>query len=138
MESLPYIDEHRRHVDAPVDEVWTALLRMLRGMTGGLPLARVLGCEPRTATTQFAGVPGDAVPGFRVVDVEPGRRLSLRGKHRFSRYELTFVLDEGELRAVTHAAFPGVLGRLYRAAVISSGVHAFVTRHMLRRVARRV
>jgi hypothetical protein len=76
------------------------------------------------------------VPGFRVVEAEPCRRLALRGRHRFSNYALTFVLDGDRLRAQTHAAFPGVLGRLYRAAVIGSGGHRLVTRRLLRQVAR--
>jgi hypothetical protein len=40
------------------------------------------------------------------------------------------------LRVQTHAAFPGALGRLYRAAVIGSGAHRIVARRLLRRVAR--
>jgi hypothetical protein len=40
------------------------------------------------------------------------------------------------LRAETHAAFPGLLGRLYRAAVIGSGGHRLVTRRLLRQIAR--
>ncbi len=87
-------------------------------------------------TAEFAGRPGDTVPGFRVVEVEPGRRLVLRGRHRFSNYALTFVLDGDHLRAQTHAAFPGVLGWLYRTAVIRSGGHRLVTRRLLRQVAR--
>jgi hypothetical protein len=76
------------------------------------------------------------VPGFRVVEAESGRRLALRGRHRFSNYALTFVLDGDRLRAQTHATFPGVLGWLYRAAVIGSGGHRLVTRRLLRQVAR--
>jgi len=76
------------------------------------------------------------LPGFRVDQAEPGRWLAFRGRHRFSRYALTFILDGGCLRARTHAAFPGVLGRLYRAAVIGSGAHRLVTRRMRRRIAR--
>jgi hypothetical protein len=72
----------------------------------------------------------------RVVEAEPGRRLALRGRHRFSNYALTFVLDGDRLRAQTHAAFPGVPGRLYRAAVIGSGGHRLVTRRLLRQIAR--
>lgn len=138
MEPLPYIDEHSQAVDAPVDAVWAALVRVLRGMRGSAPLARVLGCDPVRGTAEFAGRAGDAVPGFRVAEAEPGRRLVLRGRHRFANYRLTFLIDGGRLRAQTHAAFPGVLGRLYRAAVIASGGHRLVTRHMLRRVARAV
>ncbi len=137
MEQLPYIDEHSQRVDAPADEVWIALLKVLRHQMGGSArLARLLGCDPAQGTAEFAGRPGEAVPGFRVVEAEPGRRLALRGRHRFSNYALTFVLDGDRLRAQTHAAFPGVLGRLYRAAVIGSGGHRLVTRRLLRQVAR--
>jgi len=137
MEQLPYIDEHSQRVDAPADVVWMALLEVLRREMGGSErIARMLGCDPAQGTSEFAGRPGDAVPGFRVVEAEPGRRLALRGRHRFSSYALTFVLDGDHLRAQTHAAFPGVLGRLYRAAVIGSGGHRLVTRRLLRQVAR--
>jgi len=137
MEQLPYVDEHHRRIDAPAEVVWTALLKVLRREMGaGAPLARLLGCDPAEGTPEFAGRPGDAVPGFRVVEAEPGRRLALRGRHRFADYALTFVIDGDRLRAQTHAAFPGVLGRLYRAAVLGSGGHRLVTRRLLRQVAR--
>jgi hypothetical protein len=137
MEQLPYIDELRQRVSAPADVVWTALLKVLRREMGGsATIARTLGCEPAQGTPEFAGRPGEAVPGFRVVEAEPGRRLVLRGRHRFSNYALTFVLDSDQLRAQTHAAFPGVLGWLYRAAVIWSGGHQLVTQRLLRQVAR--
>jgi len=139
MEQLPYIDEHLQRVDAPADVLWTALLKVLRReMGGGAPVARILGCDPAQGTAEFAGRLGDAVPGFRVVETEPGRRLALRGRHRFANYALTFVFDGDLLRAQTHAEFPGVLGRLYRAAVIGSGGHRFVTRRLLRQVDDRV
>ena len=138
MEQLPYIDDQSQPVDAPADEVWTALLKVLRReMGGGAPIARILGCDPADGTTAFAG-PGDTVPGFRVIEADPGRRLALRGRHRFSRYALTFFVEGDRLRAQTHAAFPGVLGWLYRAAVIGSGGHGIVTRRLLRRVRPRV
>jgi hypothetical protein len=137
MEQLPYIDEQSQRVDAPADVLWTALLKVLRRQMGGsAPIARILGCDPAEGTAEFAGRPGEAVPGFRVVEVEPGRRLALRGRHRFSNYALTFVFEGDLLRAQTHAEFPGVLGRLYRAAVIGSGGHRLVTRRILRQVAR--
>jgi hypothetical protein len=134
---LPYVDEHQQRIDAPADTVWAALVEMLRhDMGGSEPFARMLGCDPAETSASFAGRPGDTVPGFRVAEAEPGRRLVLRGKHRFSDYALTFVLDDGVLRAQTHAAFPGVLGRLYRTAVIGTGGHRIATRRMLRHVAR--
>ncbi len=137
MERLPYIDEHSQRVDAPADVVWTALLKVLRReMRGSAPIAKILGCDPAQGTPEFAGRPGEAVAGFRVVEAEPGRRLALRGRHRFSNYALTFILEGDCLRAQTHALFPGVLGRLYRAAVIGSGGHRLATRRLLRQVAR--
>ncbi len=136
MEQLPYIDEHSQRVDAPADVVWAALSKVLRREMGGsAPIARILRCDPAQGTAEFAGRPGETVPGFRVVEAEPGRRLALRGRHRFSNYALTFVLDGDRLRAQTYAAFPGVLGRLYRAAVIGSGGHRLATRRLLRQVA---
>jgi hypothetical protein len=137
MERLPWVDEHSQRVDAPADEVWRGLLEVLQREFGASArIARLLGCDPATGTAQFAGRPGEAIPGFRVVEAEPPRRLALRGRHRFSIYALTFVLDGKCLRAQTHAAFPGILGRLYRAAVIGSGGHRLVTRRLLRQVAR--
>lgn len=138
MEQLPYIDEHSQRIDAPADRVWTALLRTLGpGVVGASAvIARILGCDPAQGTAEFSGRPGDTVPGFRVVEAEPGRRLALRGRHRFADYALTFVLDAGQLRARTDAAFLGLSGRLYRAAVIGTGGHRIVTRQLLRRVAR--
>jgi hypothetical protein len=136
VDALPFIDEHSVRIDAPADAVWSALLSVLRGMNGSSAFARLLGCDPVEGTTELTGAPGDALPGFRVVEAEPGRRLALRGRHRFADYALTFELEDGCLRAVTHADFPGVRGKLYRAAVIGSGGHRIVTRQLLRRVAR--
>ena len=139
MTELPYVDEHSLPIAAPVDVVWAALLSVLRRQMGGsAAFARILGCDPAETTAGFAGRPGETVPGFRVAESEPGRRLTLRGRHRFSDYALTFVLDGDRLRARTHAVFPGVLGRLYRATVIGSGAHRVVTRRLLRQVARHV
>jgi hypothetical protein len=89
MEQLPYIDEHVQMVDAPADVVWAALLKVLsRQMGGSAPIARILGCDPAQGTAEFAGRAGEAVSGFRVAEAEPGRRLALRGRHRFSSYAL--------------------------------------------------
>jgi hypothetical protein len=139
MQPLPFVDEQSQRLDAPADMVWSALLRVLRRTMGASEtLARILGCDPADGTAEFAGRVGDTVPGFRVVASEPGRRLALRGRHRFADYALTFALEGGLLRAQTSAAFPGVKGRLYRAAVIGSGSHRVVTRRLLRQVARSV
>lgn len=110
------------------------MLRETMGSSGRL--ARWLGCEPAIGSDSFTGRPGETLPGFRVAVAEAGRRLELRGRHRFSTYALTFFFDGGQLYARTHAAFPGILGRLYRAAVIGTGGHRILTQRMLRRAAR--
>ena len=134
---LPYIDEHRQPTRASREQLWSALLRELsRQMGGSARFARLLGCDPSAVSPSFDGHPGDTVPGFRVREAQPGYRLVLEGRHRFSRYELTFVLDGDQLRAQTHAAFPGVLGKIYRAAVIGTGGHRVITRRLLKRITR--
>jgi hypothetical protein len=61
----------------------------------------------------------------------------LHGSHRFSSYAMVFSIEGPVLRARTYADFPGVLGRLYRLAVIDSGAHGAVVRRMLRSIAGR-
>lgn len=136
MERLPYIDQHVHWTDAPPEAVWTAAVAVLgRSFGGAGRVGRVLGCEPASCSGRFEGREGQTLPGFRVVEAEPGRRLILRGRHRFSRYELAVLLDPGQVRAQTSAAFPGPLGRLYRAGVIGTGAHRLVTKRLLRQVA---
>ena len=70
----------------------------------------------------------------------PGERLELAGRHRFSRYALTFSLQDGQpgvtrLAARSFAEFPGIHGRAYRALVISTRLHVLATRAMLRTIA---
>lgn len=135
MEELPCIDEHAIATAASRDAVWTSLLCTLRQtMGGGAAFARFLGCEPSRASKLFGGIVGQTLLGFRVIDAVPGHRLALEGRHRFSRYRLTFFIDDDQVRARTDAAFPGALGRLYRSAVIGSGGHRLVVRRMLRQV----
>ena len=135
MEDLPFVDEHAVSTDALRGEVWAAVVGTLRRtLGGGSAVARVLGCEPATASDDFAGMVGDTLPGFRVISSAPGRSLTLEGRHRFSRYRLTFRLDDDRLTATTEAAFPGTLGRLYRTAVIGSTAHERITRRMLRQM----
>jgi hypothetical protein len=134
---LPFVDVHSVPVSASPDAVWTALVRGLATTFDHRTAARLLGCDPNALSPDFAGGLGQTLSGFRVMDSEPGHRLRLAGRHHFSSYTLTFVLDDGTLRAETHAAFPGPHGRLYRAAVIGSGGHVFLTRRMLRGIAAR-
>ncbi len=127
---LPFVDEHTIRIAASRDLVWTALQRYavssLR-ITEGSPLARVLGTEPAA--------------GFEISERTPGERLTLVGRHRFSRYLLSFEVTEAgngdtRLHALTYAAFPGVTGRVYRALVIGTRAHVVATNHILRSIRR--
>jgi hypothetical protein len=73
---------------------------------------------------------------------KPPTELALEGAHRFSRYALTFRLDElaasrSKVRAETRAAFPGLHGRAYKTLVISSRAHVVAVRRLLRLIKRR-
>jgi hypothetical protein len=127
---LPYVDEHTITIAAPRERAWTALQRYASAslrVSDRNPLAKLLGTQPRA--------------GFEVVQAEPGRGLTLEGRHRFSRYRLAFTLSDGpagttQLRAATYAAFPGVRGQVYRALVIGSRGHRVAVWLMLRSVRR--
>jgi hypothetical protein len=136
---LPFIDRHCIDVTAPPVRVWAALSDVLARGYGGLGfrwVARVLGSD-ETAVTGPPLVAGSTVVGFRVTEVQPERRVRLTGHHRFSRYALTFELDDGSLCATTEAEFPGVHGTLYKALVIGSHGHVVATRRILKDVRRR-
>jgi len=136
---MAFIDQHEVLVPASAAEVWKALLSHARGLDAPGPMAFVLGTEPRRATgTPFE--PGSAVAGFAVAEVEPERLLRLTGRHRFSRYELAFVLtpEPGgtRLAARSSAEFPGPHGFLYRTLVITSGAHRVLVRRLLATISR--
>ena len=127
---LPYVDEHAVRIPVSRDLVWTALQRYVAsslGSTEGSPVTRILGTEPRA--------------GFEVLESVPAQRLTLVGRHRFSRYMLDFELADAadaatQLRAQTYAAFPGVAGRVYRALVIGTRLHVVATNRILRSIRR--
>ena len=128
---LPFIDTHALTVVAPRERVWAAVREYVdRTLATGRAslLGRLLGAEPAS--------------GFAVAEEVAGERLVLRGRHRFSDYRLIFEVAAADRATVLHAhsyaVFPGVTGRLYRTAVIGSGVHVVATRHLLRSIARRV
>ena len=138
--ALPAIDEHSVEIAAGRKRVWDALVA---GLPGGSPAERsrqvgaaLLGWEERRATGR-PGEVGSTLVGFRVERARPRKELALTGRHRLSRYALTFRIEDGRragttvLRAATDAEFPGVAGRAYRALVIGSGIHARVMRGML-------
>ena len=107
---LPFIDEHSEPFDASPAAVWWPLLRTFGHHLNADRLARLPGCDPSERTLSLTGSPGQTVPGFRIDEADPERRLVLCGRHRFAAYSLTFRMDGGTLRAETRAAFPGILG----------------------------
>jgi hypothetical protein len=126
---LPFVDEHAISIAASRDVVWSALERYVATSlrVGDGPLARILGTQPAA--------------GFEVSDSRPTDRLTLIGRHRFSRYMLAFDLADAtdgitRLSAKTYAAFPGVHGRIYRALVIGTGAHAVATDRIVRSIRR--
>jgi uncharacterized protein YndB with AHSA1/START domain len=142
-ETLPFIDEHSVRVNAAPEDVWRSLARWVgrrpRRIASGY--VRVVGGQPSRATGR-APQPGATMPGFAVAAAEPGSRLLLTGRHRFSDYALEFTLTpeaEGRTRlaALTYARFPGLPGRAYRALVIGSRGHALLVNALLRDIARR-
>lgn len=144
MPELPFIDEHSRVIDASQQVTWGALRDVATGAfstpaTG--VVSRLLGCEETQAAGE-QGSTGSTIPGFRVERSEPPRELGLSGRHRFSRYELNFRVEpvaggESRVTAETRAAFPGLAGKAYRAAVIGTRGHVLVTTNLLRSIARR-
>lgn len=145
MSHLPFVDEHALAVQAPREPVWQALLEVVStGSEGRGPatFARLLGCQPATASGPRPIEVGSTVPGFAVTEAERASRLVLAGRHRFSRYELVFTLREDarsgtRLGAESWAVFPGIHGRAYRAAVIGTRGHVVAVRRILAAVARR-
>jgi hypothetical protein len=138
---LPFIDAHSRLIVADAEEVWAALGRTLARtdhLTTTLAV-RLLGARPATSS----GDPlerGASIPGFAVVHSVRPTELALAGRHRFSRYELTFRLeaDHGTtlVRAESRARFPGRPGRLYELLVIGSRGHIVAVRRLLAAIAR--
>lgn len=129
-DDLPLIDLHEITIQAPRSAVFAAVERhaatFLR-VGRRNPLGAVLGAQPRS--------------GFACEAAEIDDRVVLGGRHRFARYPLTFELDGDptgptHLVALSHGAFPGVRGRIYRAAVIGSRGHVVVMKRMLRSIER--
>ncbi|NNH74113.1 hypothetical protein HLB23_30390 [Nocardia uniformis] len=119
MERLPYIDQHSRLVPADRAHTWAALLR-----------------SPSGNPDDLSTLPH----GFELDEADPPQRLALSGENRFTRFAVTFVLDEVDahhtrLTADSSAEFHGLVGKIYRALVIGSGGHGLAVRYMLRRIA---
>lgn len=144
LEPLPYLDMHEVAASASAEEVWAALPEALReafDRPRARRFARILECRDQGGAEGFDASPQETLAGFRVASADPPWRLALEGRHRFSRYQLTFEIEPAgavsRVRAVTHAEFPGLRGALYRAAVIGSGGHRIITRRILTSIARR-
>jgi hypothetical protein len=131
-------DEHTVVAKAPAVVVWRALGDSLPDSRISQRYAAAVGARD-TRPSGSPLVAGSTVPGFVVDEARPSQRLVLVGRHRFSTYTLTFLLEERaggtQLTARTDATFPGVPGLLYRSAVISSGGHRVLVRRWLRRIA---
>lgn len=141
MSDLPFIDERTREVDATPARTWEALVEPVQQARAAEVIARLLGCEDATRSGA-PGAVGSTTPGFRVVRSAYARELALEGRHRFSRYALTFCVEDAgggrsRVRALTHAAFPGLRGTIYKAMVIGTRGHVVATRRMLDDIARR-
>ena len=130
MDRLPFIDEHARALRVDVQAAFDAVHAVARSLAER-PL-------PRLFVRLWAARPPT---GFEVVEVVPSERVVLRGAHRFSTYELAFVVEPtpqgAVVRARTSAVFPRLRGTLYRGLVFGSGGHVIAVRSMLRRIARR-
>jgi hypothetical protein len=129
MDPPPYVDVHRAHVGATPERTWDAVLQLTRGRLG------------RPAPGAFVALWSlEPSSGFAIAEETAPRHLALRGRHRFSRYELAFDIEPGAdgvtLSARTSAEFPGIAGRAYRALVIGSGGHGILVRQMLKQIAR--
>lgn len=142
--ALPFIDEHAIEIDADRETVWRALTASFGGSGGKLFAAygKLIGVDPDTKAGDLDQV-GSTRIGFRVSASEPPERLELTGRHHFSTYSLTWDITESasgksRLSATTCARFPGIKGRVYKAAVIGSGAHERITRRMLAAVGRRI
>ena len=141
---LPLVDVHTTTVSASCEQTWDSLLEGVRrgaSNRAGSLFARTLGCED-WRPTEGELTDRSQVVGFRVAEMRAPHRLLLSGRHRFSRYTLTFDLESLDnsrclLRATTHAAFPGYTGAAYQAAVIGSGAHRALMRRMIREIAKR-
>ena len=142
---LAFVDEHSVEIDAGQERVWSELLVVADRAFGGerkAGVARVLGCEDRAAAGARPLAAGSTLVGCRVLSATAGSELALVGRHRFSRYALTFRLDARDsghtvLRAETRADFPGIVGLVYRTLVIGTRGHVLVVKRMLGAVKRR-
>jgi len=130
MDPLPYVDEHAHALPVGAGPAFDAVAAEARALA-----ERRL---PRPFVRAWALRPAS---GFAVTELVRPVRVVLRGSHRFSTYELAFVIDETPegvvVRARTSATFPRLRGTLYRLLVIGCRGHVLAVRGMLHSIARR-
>jgi hypothetical protein len=144
LQDLPPIDEHSIEIDAPAEVAWAALFPTLGDSLDGdrgRRWAEALDCRDKEATGDLHH-PGGTLPGFVVARSVAPVMLALMGEHRYARYALVFRIDllpgqRSRVRAETRALFLGTKGRAYRAAVIGTRGHVFVTRSLLKTMKKR-
>ena len=128
-----YVDEHARLLPGVAPERAYAAARSYAER-----LVRPPGPVTRVVTLLLGT---DPASGFALADEQPPRLVSLSGRHRFSHYVMDLRVDPAPdgtgstVTVVTWADFPGLQGRLYRAAVIGSRGHVLAVRRMLAAVA---
>ncbi len=144
VEGLRRVDTHGFRTLARPETVMAklgAILQVAFGSRRARLLARVLRCQNRAPTRPFVLEPGAELAGFRVVRAD-AEEVVLAGQHRFSRYGLIFragrMAEGASVSAETRAEFPGILGKIYRVFVISSGAHDRVMRRLMGKLKRRV
>lgn len=75
-----------------------------------------------------------------VTELDAPHLVVLRGRHRFSRYQLAFCVEStatgSRVTAESRAVFPGLAGTIYRLLVIGTRIHEVVVRRMLRSIVR--
>ncbi len=133
LRELPFIDEHSREINASAEAAWDAVNDVVRRAFSGQAksaIARVLGCTE----TELVG--------FRIATARSPEILGLKGRHRFSSYELNFRIESlcperSRVKAETRAAFPGLAGRAYKAAVIGTRGHVVAVNGLLGAIAAR-
>lgn len=146
LDVLPRIDEHSAVIERGIQASWAALLHVVEASFSSRLAPRftqALGCADTAAGGPRPLAPGSTLPGFRVAEVSAPGKLVLLGSHDYSRYALSFALEDLDedrrtrLRAETCAEFPGVKGTIYKSLVIGSRIHVFVTRRILAAVQHR-
>lgn len=112
--SLPFIDAPTFDVAAPPEATWDAI----------------------------AAVGPQEGRFWRVVQSQRPAVHVLEGRHFFATYRLAFrvhdsAVGQSIVTAESRAAFPGLKGSAYEAAVVGTRFHVLAVKAMMRRIARR-